>query len=127
MLRIQSKGTLKPEQQQFESWIRASQLGATKKSVVRVSGYYEDRPENISTQRRREEWKPPSSVPQAGKMASNKENSNQGIDNVISENHGAHMSTAPQSNSVPNFQDHRNKGDLFSQQLKEIDKDLGIY
>ena len=33
---IQSKGTLKPKQQQFGSWIRASQLGATKKSVVQV-------------------------------------------------------------------------------------------
>ena len=60
---IQSKGTLKPKQQQFGSWITASQLGATKKFVVRVSGYYEDRPENISTRQWREGWKPLSSAP----------------------------------------------------------------
>ncbi|XP_075640492.1 uncharacterized protein At4g02000-like [Castanea sativa] len=59
---IQSKGTLKLESQQFGSWIRASQMG-TKKSMVRVSGFYKDRPENISTQRRREGWKPPFSAP----------------------------------------------------------------
>ena len=95
--------------------------------MVRVLGYYEDRSENISTRRRREEWKPSSLVPQPGKIAPNKENSNQGSDDVILENHEVHQSTAPQSKSVPNFQDHGNKGDLFSQQLKEIDKDLGIY
>ena len=46
---------------------------------------------------------------------------------MILENHEVQKSLAPQSKSVPNFQDHGNKGDLFSQQLKEIDKDLGIY
>ena len=60
-------------------------------------------------------------------MAPNKENSNQGTDAVILENHEVQKSTAPQSKSIPNFQDQGNKEDLFSQQLKEIDKDLGIY
>ena len=51
---IQSKGTLRTEDQQFGSWIRATQSGPSKKSVVRVSGFYEDRTENMSTRRRRE-------------------------------------------------------------------------
>jgi len=71
----------------------------------------------ISPHGGREEWKPPSSIPQSRKMAPNKENSNQGTDTMILENHEVQKSMAPQSKSVPNFQDHRNKGDLFSQQL----------
>ena len=50
---IQSKGTLQVTSQQYDSWIRAISTGTPKKNVVHVSGYYEDRKENISTQRRR--------------------------------------------------------------------------
>ena len=95
--------------------------------MVRVSGFYENRLENISTRRRREGWKPLSLVPQSGKMEPNKENSNKETDVVILENLKDQESTAPQSKSASLSQDHRNKGDFFSQQLKEIDKDLGIY
>ena len=95
--------------------------------MVRVSGFYENRLENISTWRRWEGWKPPSLVPQSGKMEPNKENSNKEIDAVILENLEDQESTAPQSKSTSLSQDHGNKGDFFSQQLKEIDKDLGIY
>ena len=116
---IQSKGTLKPEQQQFGSWIRASQLGATKKSVVRVSGFYEDRQENISTRRRREGWKFPAPVPQSEKEAPNKENSNQSNATVIPEKYKVQEST-------PYIQDHEIEGDSLSQQLKEIDRELGF-
>ena len=90
--------------------------------MVQVSGFYEDRLENISTQRWREGWKPPSSVPQSRKMVPNKE-----TDAVILENLKDQESTTPQSKSAPLSQDHGNKGDFFTQQLKEIDKDLGIY
>ena len=50
---IQSKGTLQVTSQQYDSWIRAISTGTPKKNVVHVSGYYKDRKENISTQRRR--------------------------------------------------------------------------
>ena len=50
---IQSKGTLPVTSQQYGSWIRASLTGFPKKNVVHVSGYYEDRKENLSTQRQR--------------------------------------------------------------------------
>ena len=90
--------------------------------MVQVSSFYEDRSENISTQRWREGWKPLSSVPQSRKMVPNKE-----TDAVILENLKDQESTAPQSKSAPLSQDHENKGDFFTQQLKEIDKDLGIY
>lgn len=58
------------------------------------------------------------------------ENSNLEVDREILENlknQNFQESTAPHDKSAPNFQDHGNKGDLFSQQLEEIDKDLGIY
>ncbi|KAL0011760.1 hypothetical protein SO802_006868 [Lithocarpus litseifolius] len=51
---IQSKGTLRAEDQQYGSWIRAIQQGPARKSVVRVSGICEDKVENMSIRRRRE-------------------------------------------------------------------------
>ena len=42
------------EDRQFGSWIRAEQSGSPKQNVVRVSGYYKDRTENLSTRRWRE-------------------------------------------------------------------------
>uniref|UniRef100_A0A7N2L959 Uncharacterized protein n=1 Tax=Quercus lobata TaxID=97700 RepID=A0A7N2L959_QUELO len=50
----------------------------------------------ISPHGGREEWKPPSSIPQSRKMAPNKENSNQGTDTMILENHEVQKSMAPQ-------------------------------
>lgn len=43
------------------------------------------------------------------------------------QNKKSHESTVLQGNSIPHFQDHKNKGEYFSQKLKEIDKDIGIY
>lgn len=51
---VQSKGTLRVEEQQFGSWIRATQLGPPKKNVVRVSRFYEERAENMSSRGRKE-------------------------------------------------------------------------
>lgn len=88
--------------------------------MVRVSGCYKDRPENISTRRRKEGWKSPVSVPKAGKVAPDMENSNLEVDPEMLgnlKNQNFQESTAPHDKSAPNFQDHGNKGDLFSQQL----------
>ena len=46
---IQSKGTLQKSSQQYGSWLRATLSGASKGNVIRVSGYYEDRKENLSS------------------------------------------------------------------------------
>lgn len=48
---IQSKGTLQVTSQQFGSWIQAIPTSPPRKNVVHVSGFYDDRKENISTQR----------------------------------------------------------------------------
>lgn len=40
---IESKGTLQTNSQQFGSWLHANQTGPSKRNVVRVSGFYEDR------------------------------------------------------------------------------------
>ena len=46
---IQSKGTLQVSSQQFGAWLRAPPTASTNNRVIRVSGYYENRKENIST------------------------------------------------------------------------------
>ena len=40
---IESKGSLKSQDKQFRPFMRASQIGNIKKSVVHVSGFFEDR------------------------------------------------------------------------------------
>ena len=52
---IQSKGTLQKSSQQYGSWLRATSSGASKGNVIRVSSYYEDRKENLSSCWRRTE------------------------------------------------------------------------
>ena len=42
------------EEQQLGSWIRATQLGPPKKNAVRVSRFYEERAENMSSRGRKE-------------------------------------------------------------------------
>ena len=51
---IESKGSLHISSQQFGSWLHANQTDPSKKNVVRVSGFYKGRAENISTRRRQE-------------------------------------------------------------------------
>ena len=51
---LQSKGSLKVENQQFGQWLRASQITSLKKMVIDVKGYGEDwvvRPDAVQTSR----------------------------------------------------------------------------
>ena len=127
---IQSKGTLKKEDQQFGSWIRAMQSGSSKKNVVRVSGFYEGRPENISTRRRREEQPRPRANPiqrPTTVVYPDKETTDMEADFVENQNQTSHISVEADENPIPPFQECGNTGDYFAQKIKEIDKDLGIY
>ena len=127
---IQSKGTLKQEEQQFGSWIRAIQSGPSRKNVVWVSGFYEGRSENVSTRRRREEQPRPRKNPiQRSNMVMNpdKENTDMEADSMENQNQISHIYVETNENPTPPFQESRNKGDYFAQKLKEVDKDLGIY
>lgn len=56
---IQSKGTLQLSSQQYGSWLRASPNMSTRNKVIQVSGFYEDREENLSTRQRRAEKQQP--------------------------------------------------------------------
>ena len=60
-------------------------------------------------------------------MNPNKENTDMEVDSMENQNQNSHISVEINENPTPPFQDHRNKGDYFSQKIKEIDKDLGIY
>ena len=57
---IQSKGNPQKSSQQYGSWLRATSPGASKGNVIRVSGYYEDRKENLSSRWQRTEKQRPS-------------------------------------------------------------------
>ena len=60
---IQSKGTLQVSSQQFGAWLRAPSAASTNSKVIRVSDYYENRKENISTQWRKAEKQRPIPIP----------------------------------------------------------------
>lgn len=129
-IQIQSKGTLKTEEQQFGSWIRATQLGPTKNSDVRVSGFYENKAENMSTQRRREmkSSSEAKSIPKSkAGFQTNKETTDMEADSVEPQTTKSHKLTFANIIPIPVVQDHGNKGGEFAQQLKEIDRELGIY
>ena len=99
---IQSKGTLRLEEQQFGSWIRATQSGSSKKSVVRVSGFYEDRAENMSTWRRREMKFSPAAEPipkSKSVFQTNKETTDMEVDYAESQNTKSHKHTS--ANVIP--------------------------
>ena len=100
------------------------------KNVVRVSGFYEGRTENVSTRRCREEQPRPRTNPsQRSNSVRNldKENTDMEAGSMETQNQNSNISAKISENPTPPFQDHRNKGEYFAQKLKEIDKDLGIY
>ena len=128
---IQSKGTLRAEDQQFGSWVRASQTGPPKKTVVRVSGFYEDRVENVSTRRRREMKSSPMATGPILKSNTtvhmDKETIDVGTDFVGTNNTNPHNHGPVTETPTPVVQVHGNQGNYFEEQLNEIDTELGIY
>ena len=125
---IESKGSLQISSQQFGSWLRANQTGPSKKNVVRVSGFYEGRAENVSTRRPREgkqfhtQAKTSETVKQP-KM----ETSAMEADFTKFPNPEPCDATSQFGKSNSSFQECENLGEYFLQKIKEIDKDLGIY
>ena len=128
---IQSKGTLRMEERLFGLWIRAEQSGPPKKNVVRVSGYYEDRTENLSTRRQREMKSGPTAaglIPKSNPtVQTNKETFDTGEDSVDPKNINSHNHAPASENSIPAVQDHENQGRDFDEEIREIDTELGIY
>ena len=125
---IQSKGTLQKSSQQYGSWLRATSSGASKGNVIRVSGYYEDRKENLSSCWRRTEKQRPNLMT-TPVTASSTEKETEDMEANIGEfpKSNAAESTIPKKSLRSNFQDHGNQGISFTKKFKEIDNDLGIY
>lgn len=125
---IESKGSLQTNSQQFGSWLRANQMGPSKRNVIRVSGFYEDRPENISTRRRREgkNFPTPEKTSETGNQPE-KGNSDMEADFAEIPNTEAGGSMSQHGKSNPSLLEREIMGDYFSQKIKEIDKDLGIH
>ena len=128
---IQSSGTLKVEEQQFGSWIRATQSGPPKKNVVRVSGFYEERVENVSTRRRKEMRFSPAAagpIPEGNpEKSTHKESIFSGADYGEINKTNPHNPVSETESSFPAAQTRENQGMDFEEQLNEIDTELGIY
>ena len=124
---IQSKGTLQSSSQQYGSWLRAPPYAPTNNRVIRVSGYYEDREENISTRRRRAEKQ--SSIPVSTPVRETqpeKETADTGADFMEFMNLNVEESTELNKDKEQNLRDPETTGDRFEQQTREIDKELGF-
>ena len=119
------------EDRQFGSWIRAEQSGPPNKNAVRVSGYYEDRTENLSTRWRREMKSGPAvagTIPKSNKpVQMNKETSDTGQDSVDPKNINSHNQAPALENSVPVVQEYGNQGRDLEEEIREIDTELGFY
>ena len=125
---IQSKGNLQKSSQQYGSWLRVTSSGASKGNVIRVSGYYKDRKENLSSRwwRTEKQRLSPMTTPAA---ANTTEKESEDMEADIREIPKSNMAepTFPKESSKSISQDHENHGISFTQKLKEIDNDLGIY
>jgi len=125
---IESKGTLQTTSQQFGSWLCANQTGPSKKNVVRVSGFYKDRAENISTWRGREGKQFPSQA-KTSKTTKQPEKDSSDMEADFAEFPNTEscdvMSQHGKSNS--SLLECENMGEYFSQKIREVDKDLDIY
>ena len=80
-------------------------------------GFYEGRPENVTTRRRREEQPKPRTNPiQRSNLVTkpDKENTDMEADSMETQNQNSHISVKINENPTPPFQDHRNKGDYFA-------------
>ena len=125
---IQSKGNLQKSSQQYGSWLRATSSGASKGNVIHVSGYYEDRKENLSSRwRRTENQRPSPMTTPAAANTTEKESEDMEADFGEIPNSNMAESTFKKESSKSISQDHDNHGISFTQKLKEIDNDLGIY
>ena len=123
---IQSKGSLQLESQQFGTWLRAVPSAASHNRVTRVSGFYEGREENLSTRRRRAERQKP--IPVATPNA--EDQSDKEIPNLEAKYTGFNDNNAAESTVLNmemehNIRDREINGDFFSQQIREIDKEIG--
>ena len=124
---IQSKGTLQSSSQQYGSWLRAPPYAPTNNRVIRVSGYYEDREENISTRRRRAEKQSSILVSTPVRETQpEKETADTGADFMEFMNLNVEESTELNKDKEQNLRDPETTGDRFEQQTREIDKELGF-
>lgn len=125
---IESKGTLQTTSRQFGSWLRANQTGPSKKNVVRVLGFYEDRAENISTWRRQERKQFPTQA-KMSKTAKQpeKDSSDMEVDFADFPNTESCDVTSQHGKSNSSPLEHKNMREYFSQKIREVGEDLSIY
>ena len=122
---LKARALYRPHPQQFDSWLRANQTGPSKKNVVRVSGFYKDRAENISTWRGREGKQFPSQA-KTSKTTKQPEKDSSDMEADFAEFPNTEscdvMSQHGKSNS--SLLECENMGEYFSQKIREVDKDL---
>ena len=99
--------------------------------MVRVSGFYEERAENVSTRRRKEMRFNPAAagpIPKANPVQpTHKETEFSGADYGEINKTNPHNPVPETGSSFPAAQTRENQGMDFEEQLNEIDMELGIY
>ena len=125
-IRIQSKGTLQVSSQPYGAWLRAPPTVSTNNRVIQVSGYFENRKENISTRRRKAEKQQPIPVPKPVRETQvEKEIVDTGAE-IMGALNLDDESLEPNKDEEQILRDPVTEGDNFEQQIRDIDKDLGF-
>ena len=123
---IQSKGTLQVSSQQFGAWLRAPPAASTNSKVIRVSGYYENRKENISTQRRKAEKQRPIPIPAPARETQAEKETGDTKAEISEALNLKNKSQELNKETEQNLRDPVSEVDYFEQQIRDIDKDLGF-
>ena len=123
---IQSRGTLQVSSQQFGAWLRAPPNVSTNNRVIRVSGYFENRKENISTQRRKAAKQGPIPVPAPAKESQVDKEKGDTEAEIQEEQILKNQPPEPDKETVPDLRDSVPEYVSFEQQIREIDKDIGF-
>ena len=123
---IQSKGTLQVSSQQFGAWLRAPPAASTNSKVIQVSGYYENRKENISTQRRKAEKQRPIPIPAPARETQAEKETGDTKAEISEALNLKNKSQELNKETKQNLRDPVSKVDYFEQQIRDIHKDLGF-
>ena len=67
---VESEGSLLPESQQFDPWLKAASFVPTRKYVVRVLGFFASKKSDVATEKPKTTKKTPAVVVRTGKPVS---------------------------------------------------------
>ena len=110
----------------FRSWLRAPPIASTNNRVIRVSGYYENWKENISTQRRKAEKQRPIPVPAPARETRAEKEIGDTEAEILEVLNLKNKSQEPNKETKQDLRDPVSEVDYFEQQIRDIDKDLGF-